>query len=125
MKTLRGLNPTFFPKAFVHNALYYVRKFVSLDIFTSKVYGVSDLLLYAKFVDPGIILNTDGSFLKSLWFRGQDLDSSTDDELAYMSHYINMAMCRLGSGWTVHLDCIRRESTGYIKSEDCHTKSRI
>jgi hypothetical protein len=79
MKTLRGLNPTFFPKAFVHNALYYVRKFVSLDIFTSKVYGVSDLLLYAKFVDPGIILNTDGSFLKSLWFRGQDLDSSTDD----------------------------------------------
>lgn len=105
---------------FFYNALYYVRKFVSLDIFTSKVYGVSDLLLYAKFADPGIILNTDGSFLKSLWFRGQDLDSSTDDELAYMSHYINMAMCRLGSGWTVHLDCIRRESTGYIKPEDCH-----
>lgn len=115
MNFLKGLNPKFF-----HNALYHVRKFVSFDIFTSKVYGVSDLLLYAKFVDSGIILNTDGSFLKSLWFRGQDLDSSTNDELAYMSHYINMAMCRLGNGWTLHLDCIRRESTGYIKSEDCH-----
>lgn len=105
---------------FFNNSLYHVRKFVSLDIFTSKTYGVSDLLLYSKFVNPGIILNTDGSFLKSFWFRGQDLDSSTDDELAYMSHYINMAMCRLGNGWTVHLDCIRRESSGYIEARDCH-----
>lgn len=105
---------------FFNNSLYHVRKFVSLDIFTAKNYGVSDLLLYSKFVSPGVILNTDGSFLKSFWFRGQDLDSSTDDELAYMSHYINMAMCRLGNGWTIHLDCIRRESSGYIKTKDCH-----
>lgn len=105
---------------FFGNASYWVKKFVSLDAFRSKEYGLSDLLIYDKFVAQGILLNIDGSLLTSLWFRGQDLDSSTDDDLTYLSQYINMAMCRLGTGWTVHLDCIRSESTGYIKAEDCY-----
>jgi len=102
------------------NTKQFINKLVSLDAFTSKEYGVSDLLIYDKFVASGIILNTDGSLLTSLWFRGQDLDSSTDDDLSYLSQYINMAMCKLGTGWTVHLDCIRSESSGYIDPEECH-----
>ncbi len=52
-------------------------------------------------------------------FRGNDHDSSTDDECAFMSQYVNLAMCKLGSSWAIHTDAVRRESAGYIKNSDC------
>lgn len=107
-------------KTVLHNLLYEVVKFVSLDAFTSKDYGISDLLLYNCFVRQGIILNNDGSLLKSFWIRGQDFDSSTNDEQDFLSQYVNMAMCKLGSGWVVHMDVVRLESVGYIRESDCH-----
>ena len=103
---------------FFANTMYYVKRFVSLDIFQSRALGLSDAIIYEKFIAPSIILNSDGSFMITYKFRGSDHDSSTVDECAYMSQYVNMAMCRLGSGWAVHVDCIRKESTGYIKPED-------
>lgn len=106
-------------KGFFNNSLYYVKKFTSLDMFQSQSLGHSDAIIWDKFVAPGIILNCDGSLMTIYKFRGNDHDSSTDDECAFMSQYVNMAMCKMGSGWAVHVDCIRKESTGYIKQEDC------
>lgn len=105
---------------FLDDYIFQVKKFVSLDYFQKRDYGVSDLLLWGRFVDRSVVLNIDGSLLTSFNFRGDDLDSSTDDDLAYMSQYVNMAMCKLGNGWSIHLDCIRKRSVSYIDESDCH-----
>lgn len=105
---------------FFKNSLYHVKRFTSLDMFQSRALGHSDAIIWDKFVAPGIILNCDGSLMTIYKFRGNDHDSSTDDECAFMSQYVNMAMCKMGSGWAVHVDCIRKESTGYIPAEECY-----
>lgn len=106
-------------KNFFNDSMFWVKRFTSLDIFQSRALGHSDAIIWDRFIAPGIIMNTDGSLMTIYKFRGNDHDSSTDDECSYMSQYVNMAMCKMGSGWAVHVDCIRKESTGYIKAEDC------
>jgi type IV secretion/conjugal transfer VirB4 family ATPase len=102
------------------NIMYDVKRLVNLQMFTSKEYGVSDLLLYSRFVDPGIILNVDGSFMTSFYWRGDDLDSSTEESKNYLSTLVHQAMLHLGTGWCMHLDCVRKESSGYILENECY-----
>lgn len=104
---------------FFKDSLFWVKRFVTLDIFQSRALGHSDAVIWDRFVAPATIMNTDGSLMTVMRFRGNDHDSSTSDECAYMSQYVNMAMCKMGSGWAVHVDCVRKESVGYIKEEDC------
>ncbi len=42
---------------------------------------LSDYLLWAALIAPGIVLNKDGAFQRTLQFRGPDLDSATPSEL--------------------------------------------
>lgn len=110
-------------KSFFKNSLFWVKRFVTLDVFQSKDYGHSDVIIWDRFVAPNIILNCDGSLMTIMRFRGNDHDSSTDDECAFMSQYVNLAMCKMGSGWAVHVDCVRKESVGYIRESDCNFTS--
>lgn len=110
-------------KSFFKNSLFWVKRFISLDLFQSHDYGHSDAILWDRFVAQSIILNTDASLMTVMRFRGNDHDSSTVDECAFMSQYVNMAMCKMGSGWVVHIDCVRKESTGYILDADCNFTS--
>lgn len=104
----------------LNSITHEVKKLISLESFVSKKYGVSDLLLPVCFVDDGIILNKDGSFSSSFWYSGTDIDSTTDNELAFLNtNVFNSAFAKLGDGWAMHLDLIRKESTGYINDEDC------
>jgi type IV secretion/conjugal transfer VirB4 family ATPase len=97
------------------NLLFDLKRIVSLEAFVSKSYGVSDLLLPVFFCDDGIIVNKDGSFTRSYWYSGADLDSSTDEELDYMNSVIfSNAFTKLGDGWTMHLDLVRKAASGYI-----------
>jgi hypothetical protein len=43
--------------------------------------GLADYLSWACLVAPGIVLNKDGSFQRTLRYRGPDLDSATEAEL--------------------------------------------
>ncbi len=97
-----------------------LKKFLSGAMFHSKELGVSDLLLYGKMVDDGIILQTDGSFLASFTFCGRDLETSSDEELDKLSSQINIALNLCGSGWMYHIDTIRLQAHGYINDKDCH-----
>jgi type IV secretion/conjugal transfer VirB4 family ATPase len=77
---------------------------------------LSDLLPWAALVAPGIVLNKDGSFLTTIQFRGQDLDSSTDSELLTVSARLNHILKRLGSGWAIYCEATRLHSKGYPES---------
>jgi type IV secretion system protein VirB4 len=74
---------------------------------------LSDFLPWAAMVAPGIILNKDGSFQRTLRFRGPDLDSATQAELIATSARLNAALKRLGTGWAIYVEAQRKASPGY------------
>ena len=45
---------------------------LDLKGFRSKATGLPDLLTYAALIDPGIVLQKDGSFLAAWEMRGPD-----------------------------------------------------
>ncbi len=101
-----------------HQGKTALKNFVSGRTFAGNNFGLSDLLLYAKMVDDGIILQTDGSFLAAFWFKGSDLETSTDEELAILSAQINTAFNLLSSGWLFHIDTLRYKAMDYTKEKD-------
>jgi type IV secretion system protein VirB4 len=75
-----------------------------------------DHLPWACLIAPGVVLNKDGSFMRTIRFRGPDLDSSTTEELVSFRARVNNALKRLGSNWCVHIEASRRESRRYPES---------
>lgn len=71
-------------------------------------------------VAPGVVLNKDGAFQRTLAFRGPDLDSATLSELMGQSVRLNNALRRFGSGWCLHMEARRRPSPGYPDSDFAH-----
>jgi type IV secretion system protein TrbE len=62
---------------------------------------LSDLLPWAALVAPGIILNKDGSFQRTVRYRGPDLDSATESELMATVAHANNAFKRMGANWAI------------------------
>jgi type IV secretion system protein VirB4 len=86
---------------------------LKLQDYRSRAKGLPDLLPYALLTAPGIVLNKNGSFLAAWEIRGQDTDSSTPDERAYVSAQVNTAIKLLGTGWMLHVDAIRGSHRAY------------
>lgn len=74
---------------------------------------LADYLPWAALVAPGVVLNKDGAFQRTLMFRGPDLDSSTPSELMGVSARLNNALRRFGSGWCLHVEARRAPAPGY------------
>ncbi|MCB8572305.1 conjugal transfer protein TrbE [Bilophila wadsworthia] len=81
--------------------------------YRTKTKGLPDLLPYAVLVEPGVILNKDGSFMAGWEIRGQDTASSTEKDLSTVSSRFNNAVKLLGSGWMLHVDAIRSSHSAY------------
>ncbi|MNU27036.1 Type IV secretion system protein virB4 [compost metagenome] len=77
---------------------------------------LADHLPWAALVAPGVILNKDGSFLAGFRFRGPDLESSGEAELMAVRARLNNALKRLGSGWCLHVEALRRPAEPYPDS---------
>lgn len=77
---------------------------------------LADHLPWAALVAPGVVLNKDGSFQRTLRFRGPDLESATEAELVSVCARANNALRRLGSGWALFFDAERIEALGYPDS---------
>ena len=77
---------------------------------------LADHLPWAALVAPGVVLNKDGSFQRTLRYRGPDLESATEAELVSTSARVNNVLRRLGSGWALFFDAERREALGYPES---------
>ncbi|MBC9030842.1 conjugal transfer protein TrbE [Sphingomonas sp. JC676] len=78
---------------------------------------LADHLPWAALVAPGIVLNKDGSFQRTLAFRGPDLESATEAELVSACARANNVLKRLGSGWALFFEAERREALGYPSSD--------
>ncbi|MGB6229470.1 MAG: conjugal transfer protein TrbE [Litorimonas sp.] len=90
---------------------------MNLGEYRSTAKRLSDHLPWAALVAPGVILNKDGSFQRTLRFRGPDLESSTPEELVATCARVNNALRRLGSGWALHFEATRREASPYATSD--------
>jgi len=77
---------------------------------------LADYLPWAALVAPGVVLNKDGGFQRTAEFRGADLDSSTDAEVAAVAARLNGALRRLGSGWAIFIEARRDPSASYPDS---------
>lgn len=75
-----------------------------------------DHLPWAAIVGPGIVLQKNAVLQKTLRFRGQDLASSSPEELMSSVARLNNALKRLGSGWALFFEAQRRTSTEYPSS---------
>jgi type IV secretion system protein VirB4 len=72
---------------------------------------LADHLPWAALVAPGIILNKDGSFQRTLRFRGPDLESATEGELISACARANNVLKRFGTGWALFFEAERREAS--------------
>jgi len=86
---------------------------------------LADHLPWAALVDRGIVLNKDGSFQRTIQFRGPDLESATQAELLAVSARLNNILKRFGSGWALFFDAERREAAAYPDSRFPETGSRL
>lgn len=78
---------------------------------------LADWLPWAGLVAPGVVLNKDGAFQRTLRFRGPDLDSATQSELVATSARLNNALRRLGSGWALFIEAERLAAADYPDSD--------
>lgn len=78
---------------------------------------LADHLPWAALVAPGVILNKDGSFQRTLAFRGPDLESATEAELVSACARANNVLKRFGTGWALFFEAERREASAYPDSD--------
>jgi type IV secretion system protein VirB4 len=74
---------------------------------------LADHLPWAMLAAPGVVLNKDGSFQRTLRFRGPDLESATEAELVGACARLNNVLRRFGSGWALFFEAERFEVPGY------------
>lgn len=86
---------------------------LSLREYRRKADRLADFLPWAALVAPGVVLNKDGSFQRTARFRGPDLDSATPAELVGVTARLNSALRRLGSGWAIFVEAVRRAAQDY------------
>jgi type IV secretion system protein VirB4 len=90
---------------------------LALHEYRAKADRLADHLPWAALVAPGIILNKDGSFQRTLAFRGPDLESATEAELVSACARVNNVLRRFGSGWALFFEAERREAIAYPESD--------
>jgi type IV secretion/conjugal transfer VirB4 family ATPase len=89
---------------------------LALREYRNRADRLADHLPWAALVAPGVVLNKDGSFQRTLNFRGPDLESATEAELIAACARANNVLRRFGSGWALHFEAERREAPGYPAS---------
>jgi len=82
--------------------------------------AVADLLNYAAVVDDGVIVCKNGAFMAAWIFEGDDAASSTDEQRETVSMRVNQALARLGNGWMIHVDAVRRPAHDYASPASSH-----
>ncbi|MGN6373949.1 MAG: conjugal transfer protein TrbE [Sphingomonas sp.] len=84
-----------------------------LGEYRGRAAALPDFLPWAALIAPGVVLNKDGSFQRTLRFRGPDLASATAAELVGATARLNNALRRLGTGWAVFAEAQRVPALDY------------
>ncbi|MDR2779714.1 MAG: hypothetical protein LBB28_01150, partial [Synergistaceae bacterium] len=75
--------------------------------------GFADLLLYQTLINERVIELKNGAYLAGFWYAGPDLESAAKEEVEALSAYIGRALMRLGRGWMLHAEMVRKPAEGY------------
>jgi type IV secretion system protein TrbE len=75
--------------------------------------GLAVYLPWACLVAPGVVLNKDGSYQRTIRYRGPDLDSATEPELVSVSARLNNILKRFGEGWALFFEAERIPANTY------------
>lgn len=86
---------------------------LNLSEYQKRPKALADYLPWAMLIAPGVALNKDGSFQRTLEFRGPDLGSSTEEELVAVCARLNNTLRRFDSGWAVYAECQRIAAGDY------------
>ena len=78
---------------------------------------LSDLLNYGILASSGVVLCKDGSLLAGFVLKGQDSTAMTNESRNELAATMNSKLKGLGSGWTLHVDAIRRQAAKYPERE--------
>ncbi|MGD0679821.1 MAG: conjugal transfer protein TrbE [Polyangiaceae bacterium] len=98
---------------------------LSLREYREPTSRLPDRLPWACLIAPGVVLQKDAIFQKTVAFRGPDLASALDSELVAASARINNALRRLGSGWGLFVEAQRFESSAYPQSKWSHPAAAV
>src|SRR5690348_2196525 len=90
---------------------------LNLREFRSDAHRLADWLPWACLIAPGVVLNKDGSFQRTVRYRGPDLDSATEAELMSAASRVNNVLKRFGSGWALFFDATRIPAAEYPRSQ--------
>ncbi|MCA6113038.1 conjugal transfer protein TrbE [Bradyrhizobium cenepequi] len=90
---------------------------LNLREFRNHAHRLADWLPWACLVAPGVVLNKDGSFQRTIRYRGPDLDSATEAELMSVAARVNNVLKRFGSGWALFFDATRIPASDYPRSQ--------
>ncbi len=86
---------------------------LALREYRQRADRLADHLPWAALVAPGVVLNKDGSFQRTLRFRGADLESATEAELVGACARANNVLKRFGTGWALFFESERVEALHY------------
>jgi type IV secretion system protein TrbE len=86
---------------------------LNLAEYRKKTTELADYLPWACLVGPGLVLNKDGSFQRTLRYRGPDLDSATEAELVSVTARLNNVLKRFGAGWALFFEAERIPANRY------------
>ena len=90
---------------------------LNLSEYQKRPKALADYLPWALLIAPGVVLNKDGSFQRTLEFRGPDLGSSTEEELVAVCARLNNTLRRFDSGWAVYAECQRIPAGEYPSAD--------
>src|SRR3546814_13729593 len=80
---------------------------LNLREYRQRADRLADHLPWAALVADGVIFNKDGSFLRTLAFRGPDLESATSAELVSACARANNVLRRFGTCWALSFEAAR------------------
>ncbi len=86
---------------------------LNLAEYRKQTTSLSDYLPWACLAAPGVVLNKDGSFQRTIRYRGPDLDSATQAELVSVTARLNNILKRFGSGWALFFEAERIPANQY------------
>lgn len=78
---------------------------------------LSDRLPWLAMIAPGIVLQKDGTLLRSYRFRGPDLAAAPAEEFVSVAGRANNALKRLGTGWSIFVEDAKRAVAAYPRSQ--------
>lgn len=87
---------------------------VTLADYRDPTPRLAELLPWAALIAKGVVLNKDGSFQRTIRYRGPDLESATQEQLVATMARVNNALKRLSENWVLYVEARRQPADTYL-----------